>query len=151
MGGAGTLELVRGNMADNDQFRILIGGTATNAGYAEIATADDATEPIYVRQYSGTFTSLVRSATLLDASGNTSFPGSVTASSFIGNASSASNADTVDNLHAASFMRSDTDTATTGANLMVGSTSVANPTISIGSGASTGTLSLKFRSIGLEG
>jgi hypothetical protein len=77
--GTTSAELVRGNMADNDQFRILVGGTATNAGYAEIATADDGTEPIYVRQYTGVFTTLVRTATLLDGSGNTSFPGSVTA------------------------------------------------------------------------
>jgi hypothetical protein len=77
--GTNSAELVRGNMADNDQFRILVGGNASNAGFAEIATADDGTEPIYVRQYTGVFTSLVRSATLLDGSGNTSFPGSLTA------------------------------------------------------------------------
>jgi hypothetical protein len=71
-------------MADNDQFRILVGGTATNAGYAEIATADDGTEPIYVRQYTGVFSSLTRTATLLDGSGNTSFPGTVSAT-FSGN------------------------------------------------------------------
>jgi hypothetical protein len=88
--GTNSIELVRGNMADNDQFRILVGGTASNEGYVEIATADDATEPIYVRQYYGAFEYVARSATLLDASGNTSFPGSVTASSFIGNALSAS-------------------------------------------------------------
>jgi hypothetical protein len=76
--GTNSAELVRGNMADNDQFRILVGGTATNTGFAEIATADDGTEPIHVRQYTGVFTTLVRTATLLDASGNTSFPGSVT-------------------------------------------------------------------------
>jgi hypothetical protein len=87
--GTNSTELVRGNMADNDQFRILVGGTATNAGYAEIATADDGTEPIYVRQYTGVFTNLVRTATLLDSSGNTTFPGSVTATSFLGNASTA--------------------------------------------------------------
>lgn len=81
--GTNTAELVRGNMADNDQFRILVGGTASNAGYAEIATADDGTEPIYVRQYTGTFTTLIRTATLLDGSGNTSFPGSLTANSII--------------------------------------------------------------------
>ena len=46
--GTGSLELVRGNMADSDQFRILVGGTASNAGYAEIATADDGTEPIFM-------------------------------------------------------------------------------------------------------
>ena len=82
--GTATAELVRGNMADNDQFRILVGGTASNAGYVEIATADDGTEPIYVRQYTGTFTTLARTATLLDGSGNTSFPGTVTAPTFSG-------------------------------------------------------------------
>ena len=82
--GTSSAELVRGNMADNDQFRILVGGTASNAGYAEIATADDGTEPIYVRQYTGTFTTLQRTATLLDGSGNTYFPGAVSASTFIG-------------------------------------------------------------------
>jgi hypothetical protein len=82
--GTSSADLVYGNMADNDQFRIRIGGTATNAGFAEIATADDGTEPIHVRQYSGVFTSLVRTATLLDGSGNSSFPGGVTATSFTG-------------------------------------------------------------------
>jgi hypothetical protein len=77
--GTNSAELVRGNMADNDQFRILIGGTSSNAGYVEIATADDGTEPIYVRQYTGVFSSLTRTATLLDGSGNTTFPGDVTA------------------------------------------------------------------------
>jgi hypothetical protein len=82
--GTNSTDLVYGNMADNDQFRIRIGGTATNAGFAEIATADDGTEPIYVRQYTGVFSSLTRTATLLDGSGNTSFPGGVTATSFTG-------------------------------------------------------------------
>lgn len=77
--GTGTLELVRGNMADNDQFRILVGGSAADSGFVEIATADNGTEPIYVRQYTGIFTNLVRTATLLDGSGNTSFPGTLTA------------------------------------------------------------------------
>ena len=77
--GTNSAELVRGNMADNDQFRILVGGTASNAGYVEIATADDGTEPIYVRQYTGVFGVLVRTATLLDGSGNTSFPGTLSA------------------------------------------------------------------------
>jgi hypothetical protein len=81
--GTNSANLLFANMADNDQFRILVGGTATNAGYVEIATADDGTEPIYVRQYTGVFTSLVRTATILDGSGNTSFPGSVTASGFV--------------------------------------------------------------------
>jgi hypothetical protein len=79
--GTTTAELIRGNMADSDQFRILIGGTASNAGYAEIATADDGTEPIYVRQYTGVFTTLQRTLTLLDGSGNTSIPGSLSVTS----------------------------------------------------------------------
>jgi len=69
-------------MAGNDQFRILIGG-ASDAGYVEIATADNGNEPIFVRQYSGAFTTLTRTATLLDAFGNTIFPGTVTANSDI--------------------------------------------------------------------
>jgi hypothetical protein len=76
--GTNTADLIYGNMADNDQFRIRIGGTATNAGFVEIATADDGTEPIHVRQYTGVFSSLTRTATLLDDSGNTSFPGTLT-------------------------------------------------------------------------
>ena len=82
--GTTSTELVRGNMGDNDQFRILVGATATNAGFVEIATADDGTEPIHVRQYTGVFSSLTRTATLLDGSGNTSFPNSVTATTFVG-------------------------------------------------------------------
>ena len=79
--GTTSAELVRGNMGDNDQARILIGATATNAGYLEIATADDGTEPIYVRQYSGVFSSLTRTLTLLDGSGNSNFPGAANAAS----------------------------------------------------------------------
>lgn len=45
----------------------------------EISTSDDGTEPIYVRQYTGVYSTLTRTATLLDGSGNTSFPGRVTA------------------------------------------------------------------------
>jgi hypothetical protein len=48
----------------------------------EISVGDDSgTEPIYVRQYSGTplsSTSVTRQLTLLDASGNSTFPGTVT-------------------------------------------------------------------------
>ena len=62
----------------NDYARIRFSG-GSNAGNLEIATADDANEPIYVRQYKGTFTTAQRTATLLDGSGNTSFPGTLTA------------------------------------------------------------------------
>ena len=88
---AGTeANLLYSTVADNDFFRIRVGG-ASNSGFVEIATADDATEPIHVRQYSGTFSTLTRTATLLDASGNTSFPGTVTAPTFSGVASSITN------------------------------------------------------------
>lgn len=68
--------LIWGYMADNDFYRIVVGGSS-NAGYLEIATADDGNEPIYVRQYTGQFTTVARTATLLDGNGNTVFPGTV--------------------------------------------------------------------------
>ena len=80
--GTNAADLVYANMADNDLFRIRVGGTASNAGWVELATADDGTEPIYVRQYNGVFATVARTATLLDGSGNTSFPGTVSATSF---------------------------------------------------------------------
>ena len=74
--------IIYGIMADNDYYRIMAGG-ASNGGSLEIATADDGTEPIYVRQYSGAFAAISRTATLLDGSGNTIFPGSLTANSIV--------------------------------------------------------------------
>jgi hypothetical protein len=82
--GTNSAELVRGNMADNDQFRILIGAGASNAGYVEIATADDGNEPIHIRQYTGVFSNIARTATLLDGSGNTSFPGNISGAYILG-------------------------------------------------------------------
>ena len=76
----------------NDYARIRFSG-GSNAGNLEIATADDANEPIYVRQYKGTFTTAQRTATLLDGSGNTSFPGTLTANN--GNATTAVTTPTV--------------------------------------------------------
>jgi exonuclease VII small subunit len=75
--------LVFATIGTNDFFRIRAGG-GSNAGFVEIATADDGTEPIYVRQYTGEFASLTRTATLLDGSGNTSFPGSLSATNLSG-------------------------------------------------------------------
>lgn len=74
----GVVNLVTGTMAVNDGFRIRVGGTNNN-GYAEIATKDDGSEPIYVRQYTGDFATVTRTATILDGNGNTTFPGRVTA------------------------------------------------------------------------
>ena len=88
LAGANGRTLLQQQMADNDYFRIYAGGTATNAGFAEIATADDGNEPIYVRQYTGVFATLKRTLTLLDASGNTVCPGTVTAAGFAKSGSS---------------------------------------------------------------
>ena len=121
-------------MADNDFFRIYVGGTESNSGYVEIATADDGNEPIYVRQYTGVFSSVKRTLTLLDANGYTHFPsyiniggnennnsspdrvwGSNSSDSYLRSyrtsalrvsyASSAGNADTIDNIHSTGFLR----------------------------------------------
>jgi len=97
---------IRFTMGDNDFGRIAVGATASNAGWMEIATADDGTEPIYVRQYSGTYTSIARSATLLDGSGNTAFPGRVNASYFTANSTTLCNnlnADLLDGRHSSGF------------------------------------------------
>jgi len=82
---------IQGTVGDNDFWFIGGGATGSNAGFLEIATGDDgqgaSAEPIYVRQYgpgdvlTGT---LVRTASLLDASGNTSFPGILSASNLSG-------------------------------------------------------------------
>ena len=90
------IDLITGTMAANDYFRIRIGGKG-DSGYAEIATSDNGNEPIYIRQYAGSnfgFSDTpTRTATILDSSGNTSFPGKVTASGgFSGNATSATKA-----------------------------------------------------------
>jgi hypothetical protein len=101
--------LLYATIADNDYFRIRVGG-GSNSGFVEIATADDATEPIHVRQYSGTFSTLTRTATILDGSGNTSFPGTVTAPTFSGalsgnatTATTASNSSALGGISASGF------------------------------------------------
>jgi hypothetical protein len=95
---------ILGTVGDNDQWFFGGGATASNAGFLEIATGDDGTEPIYVSQYqpgnpvTGT---LLRRATLLDPSGNTSFPGTITATSFVGSLSgNATTATTASNSNA---------------------------------------------------
>lgn len=75
---------VRFQGGDNDYGRVAYGGTASNAGWMEIASCDDGNEPIYARQYTGVFTTVKRTAILLDANGNTVFPGTVTAPTFTG-------------------------------------------------------------------
>lgn len=77
--GTATRQL-RFQVGDNDYGRIAAGATAANAGWVEIATADDGNEPVYARQYSGTFSTIKRTFTILDASGNTHAPGTISAS-----------------------------------------------------------------------
>jgi hypothetical protein len=73
-----TTRQVQGKVGTNDYWRVAGGATASNAGWMEIATADDGTEPIYARQYSGVYTTIKNEVTLLDASGNSIFPHNVT-------------------------------------------------------------------------
>lgn len=123
-----TFRQIRGTCGDNDLWRIGGGATGNNAGYMEIATADDGNEPIYVRQYSGTFSSVNRTLTLLDANGYTHFPSYISIGgnennnsspdrvwgsngsdsylrSYRTSALSVANADTVDGVHANQLCR----------------------------------------------
>ena len=68
---------VRFTGGDNDYGRIATGATGSNAAWLEISTADDGNEPIYVRQYTGVYSTVKRTLTLLDANGNSTFPGTI--------------------------------------------------------------------------
>lgn len=81
---AGTsANIAEARMASNDLARIRVSGE-TNAGELALETADDGSEPIVARQYTGIYTTPVRTAKILDESGNTSFPGTVVAPKFTG-------------------------------------------------------------------
>ena len=75
--------IAEATMASNDLARIRVSG-ATNAGELALETAADGSEPIVARQYTGIYTTPVRTAKILDESGNTSFPGTVVAPKFTG-------------------------------------------------------------------
>ena len=86
----GAADLAFGTMAVNDYARIRVYGKDDN-GALEIATADGGNEPIYVRQYGGSYDwpngrpgVVMNEAAILDANGNTKFPKNVTAASFTG-------------------------------------------------------------------
>ncbi|WP_252255095.1 hypothetical protein [Clostridium sp. ZBS12] len=74
----GTASRIFGSMASSDFIRIEGQGKDDN-GSLEIATADNGNEPIYVRQYTGSFATISRTLTLLDSNGNTICPGTVNA------------------------------------------------------------------------
>lgn len=75
--------IAEATMASNDLARIRVSG-ATDAGELALETAADGSEPIVARQYTGIYTTPVRTAKILDESGNTSFPGTVVAPKFTG-------------------------------------------------------------------
>lgn len=105
----GGLDVIHAIMGDNDAARVRVYGDANN-GALEIATGDDGTEPIYARQYKNSsidkFTTVARTAAILDGNGNTSFPGTVTAASFTGPLNG--NAATATNSAAANALNIDT-------------------------------------------
>lgn len=75
--------IAEATMASSDYARIRVSGN-DNAGELALETADDGSEPIVARQYTGAYTNAVRTAKILDESGNTSFPGTVVAPKFTG-------------------------------------------------------------------
>lgn len=81
---AGTsANIAEATMASSDSARIRVSG-AENAGELALETSDDGNEAIVARQYTGAYTNAVRTAKILDESGNTSFPGTVVAPKFTG-------------------------------------------------------------------
>ncbi|NFO10550.1 hypothetical protein FDB29_05450 [Clostridium botulinum] len=74
----GTASRIFGSMASSDFIRIE-GQGKDDSGSLEIATADNGNEPIYIRQYTGSFATISRTLTLLDSNGNTICPGTVNA------------------------------------------------------------------------
>lgn len=78
-----TTRQIRGVVGTNDYWRVAGGATAANGGWMEIATADDGNEPIYARQYTGVYSNPIRTAIILGSNGQTEFPVSVKAPSFI--------------------------------------------------------------------
>ena len=72
-----TFRQIRGIVGGNDYWRIGGGATATNAGWMEIATADDGNEPIFARQYTGVYATIKRTLTLMDADGDMVTPEAV--------------------------------------------------------------------------
>lgn len=75
--------IAEASMGGSDSARIRVSG-AENAGELALETANDGDEAIVARQYTGVYTNAVRTAKILDESGNTSFPGTVVAPKFTG-------------------------------------------------------------------
>lgn len=70
--------------AKDDFCRIRMGRSEkTDRSFIELATADKATEEIYVRQYYGKFDTINKELTLLDSNGNTNIPGVLTTNTLV--------------------------------------------------------------------
>lgn len=80
-------DLLHGSYAGADLVRIHAGGSGQNS-WAELATASNGNKPVYIRQYTSDkdngFAKVSRTATILDANGNSSFPGTISANTFNG-------------------------------------------------------------------
>ena len=75
--------IAEASMASSDFARIRVSG-ASDVSELALETADNGDEAIVARQYTGIYETPVRTAKILDESGNTSFPGTVVAPKFTG-------------------------------------------------------------------
>lgn len=73
---------ISGTMANNDLWRVIGAAAPNDDGYLAIDTADNGTEPILVRQFTGVFGTQVRCLSLLDKNGNTTIPGELNAGTY---------------------------------------------------------------------
>lgn len=87
--GLGFKYLAKGISGDSDAGWIGVGADQANAGFLEIGTADDGTEPIFARQYNsgspsddGARSTVKNELVLLDANGDTKSSKNIYASSF---------------------------------------------------------------------
>lgn len=81
-------DLISSTLGEADAVRIRDQGNNTS-GYVEIASSDNYNKPIYVRQYSNNFNTKNNEVTILDAQGNSSFPGVIFGTSFTGTSAKA--------------------------------------------------------------
>ena len=81
-------DLISSTLGEADAVRIRDQGNNTS-GYVEIASSDNYNKPIYVRQYSNNFNTKNNEVTILDAQGNSSFPGVISGTSFTGTSAKA--------------------------------------------------------------
>ena len=81
-GDAGNRKILIKAETVTDGGYIAVGNQGQDRGYIEIGTTDDENTEIWAAQRRGENGDIVRLARLLDESGNTSFPGNISASSF---------------------------------------------------------------------